>query len=334
MAVDKEPLYEPPPVPHLPEKLTEFPPAHAPSVEHQPVLEEVIKYFSDESYVIPQTEDGQLRDEEKFWLSYECIHRYLRATKWAGAKTAITRLEDTLRWRREFGVYDLITPAHVEPEALTGKMVSFGYDVDGRPALYLRPKNQNTEESIRQMHFLTWMLERSVDLMGPGVENLALMVDFAARAKPPSLSIARMTVNILQNHYPERLGRALIVNVPFFVNVFLKLIAPFLDPVTRDKMRFNPSCVSDGLFTSDMLIGEWGGDCPFEYKHEVYWPALVQMCEKRRAKMMDTWRSLGGKVGLREWDVKCSTDFSGDVNAHDTPVQTDETTDEKADEQS
>lgn len=56
------------------------------------------------------------------------------------------------------------------PQALTGKMVLFGYDADGRPAMYLRPSRQNTEETVRQMHFLTWLLERAVDLMGPGVE--------------------------------------------------------------------------------------------------------------------------------------------------------------------
>lgn len=40
----------------------------------------------------------------------------MRATKFAGAKAAIKRLEETLIWRREYGVYDLITADHVEPE--------------------------------------------------------------------------------------------------------------------------------------------------------------------------------------------------------------------------
>jgi hypothetical protein len=41
--------------------------------------------------------------------------RYLRATKWSSAKAAIERLEATLRWRREFGIYDL-SAEQVEPE--------------------------------------------------------------------------------------------------------------------------------------------------------------------------------------------------------------------------
>ena len=38
--------------------------------------------------------------------------------KWASAQAAIKRLEATLKWRREYGIYDLITASHVEPEVL------------------------------------------------------------------------------------------------------------------------------------------------------------------------------------------------------------------------
>ncbi|KAI0951025.1 hypothetical protein AcW1_008179 [Taiwanofungus camphoratus] len=203
------------------------------------------------------------------------------------------------------------------PQALTGKMVLFGYDADGRPAMYLRPSRQNTEETVRQMHFLTWLLERAVDLMGPGVETIALMVDFADKAKNPSFAQSRASLNILQNHYPERLGRALIANVPFLLNAFFKVITPFVDPATRPKMRFNPSCVRDGLFAPHMLVREWGGARAFEYEHDRYWPVLLRMCQDRRAKMLAAWRESGAKVGLKEWDLKCAAENEkiGMVNA-------------------
>jgi hypothetical protein len=70
-------------------------------------------------------------------------------------------------------------------------------------------------------------------------------------------------------------------------------------------MRFNPRAIEDNLFTADMVMKEWwGGDRDFEYAHEKYWPALLELCEKRRKTWMEKWRKMGGKVGLKEWNYK------------------------------
>ncbi len=55
-------------------------------------------------------------------------------------------------------------------KAVTGKMITFGYDTDRRPAIYMIPSRQNTEDSPRQIEFTVWMLEHALDLTGPGVE--------------------------------------------------------------------------------------------------------------------------------------------------------------------
>ncbi|KAF8071928.1 CRAL-TRIO domain-containing protein [Lyophyllum atratum] len=265
----------------------------------------VLEHFSDPAYQIPTLEKGELTEAEQFWLSCECLLRYLRATKWKSAAAAIQRLDATLKWRREYGIYEDVSASFVEPEAVTGKQVLFGYDSRGRPGLYLFPSRQNTVEATRQIQFTVWMLERTVDLMGPGVETLDLLINYGDKSKNPSLGVARTVLNILQDHYPERLGAALILNVPFLLNAFYKLINPFIDPVSREKMKFNPQVVKDNIFTGDMVMAEWwGGDRDFEYCHDKYWPALVGMCESRRQNWLDKWKALGGKVGVKEWDYK------------------------------
>ena len=55
-------------------------------------------------------------------------------------------------------------------KAVTGKQVVFGYDMLRRPALYMIPSRQNTEESPRQIQHTVWMVERALDLTGPGIE--------------------------------------------------------------------------------------------------------------------------------------------------------------------
>lgn len=76
----------------------------------------VLEHFSVPVYTIPGLEKGELLEEEKFWLSSECLLRYLRAVKWKTSSAAIERLEATLKWRREYGLYDLVKASHVEPE--------------------------------------------------------------------------------------------------------------------------------------------------------------------------------------------------------------------------
>jgi len=109
----------------------------------------------------------------------------------------------------------------------------------------------------------------------------------------------------MQEHYPERLGKAVAINVPFLVHTFFKLVLPFVDPITRAKLAFNPNLVKEGFFTSDMLMANnWGGDHDFEYVHEKYWPALLEASSKNVEKWKKTWKELGGKVGISEWDYK------------------------------
>ena len=48
--------------------------------------------------------------------------------------------------------------------------MAFGYDVHGRPAYYMIPARQNTEDSPRQVEHTFFMLERIIDLMPVGVE--------------------------------------------------------------------------------------------------------------------------------------------------------------------
>ena len=116
---------------------------------------------------------------------------------------------------------------------------------------------------------------------------------------------AMTVLYILQEHYPERLGRALIIRIPFLVSAFLKMIMPFVDPVTRDKIRLNPSPVKEGLFAPEEIMTEaWGGKAEFEWKHEEYWPTLIEMCDAQRDRWTQAWKELGGKVGVKEWDYK------------------------------
>jgi hypothetical protein len=158
---------------------------------------------------------GPIVDEEVMWLTRECLLRYLRATKWS-INEASKRLLVTLSWRRDYGVTNLANGMLVSPENETGKQLLLGYDNAARPCIYLSPGRQNTQPSPRQVQHLVFTIERAIELMIPGQETLALLINFKQSKNrsntAPGISQGREVLNILQTHYPERLGRACIIN--------------------------------------------------------------------------------------------------------------------------
>ncbi|KAJ1559079.1 hypothetical protein HK405_012081, partial [Cladochytrium tenue] len=103
-------------------------------------------------------------------------------------------------------------------------------------------------------------------------------------------------VHVLMNHYPERLGVAYVVNAPWLFGTLWSIVSPFVDPVTRAKIRFVNYRAPAGLVSSDtasvksaatsaatapsplldtvhpsMLLAEYGGDFRFAYDHDQCW---------------------------------------------------------------
>ncbi|KAJ6600973.1 CRAL-TRIO domain-containing protein [Mycena vulgaris] len=198
----------------------------------------------------------------------DTIPRYMRAAKWH-ISDAKNRIKSTLEWRRDYKL-DLIPPEEVRIESETGKLILNGFDNEGRPILYVRPGRENTQTSPRQVRHLVWCLERARDLMPPGQESLVIIVDYKSTTlrTNPSIAVARNVLNILQHHYAETLGRAIVVNFPLLLNFFYKGISPFLDPVTRDKMRFNPNLRE--LVDASQLDSDFGGDFEYEFEKDTY----------------------------------------------------------------
>ena len=177
--------------------------------KYDSVLEKVISWTDLPISSVRSAGKSEITDAERMWLTRECILRYLRATKWDVAETE-RRLMATLVWRREY-----LLPEHdadyISAENETGKQVIMGYDFDCAPCLYLFPGKQNSPKTERQIQHLVFMLERVIDLMPPGQEALTLLITFMnSGGSGSSVGQGKQVLYILQNHYPERLAKALI----------------------------------------------------------------------------------------------------------------------------
>ncbi|SJX65036.1 related to PDR16-protein involved in lipid biosynthesis and multidrug resistance / PHO13-4-nitrophenylphosphatase [Sporisorium reilianum f. sp. reilianum] len=269
----------------LPPKTSEIITNPAPGCTPKPIepltAEQQQKVADLEKYIRRVATEQPPKDDYKVWEGkwlneHNLYQRYLRAAK-GDLENAKKRIKSTLEWRREFRP-EIIAPGSVSPEAETGKQIVSGFDNDGRPLIYLRPARENTTPSDAQVRYLVWTLERAIDFMPPGVENYAIIIDYhkATSQSNPSLSTARAVAHILQNHYVERLGRAFIVNVPWFINAFFTAVTPFLDPITKEKIRFNANLAE--FVPADQLDAEFaGGRYNYEWDFQKYWSTLIQV---------------------------------------------------------
>ncbi|CAG8508181.1 1470_t:CDS:2, partial [Acaulospora morrowiae] len=222
--------------------------------------------------------------KERDWASETCLKRYLRASKW-NLNDAKNRIKNTLEWRREYKPLD-IDPKEVEPEAVTGKIHINGFDKHGRPIVYLRPGLENTKAGPRQVKNVVFTFEAAIAMMPENVESIAIIVDFhnCSVRTSPGLGIAKEFMHVLGSHYPERLSMAMVINAPWYFWSFFRLISPFIDPVTKDKIKFvdlnaNEESKKHRIFDyvyEDQLESVYGGNNVFVYNHEIYWNALLE----------------------------------------------------------
>ncbi|KIM69956.1 hypothetical protein SCLCIDRAFT_1207210 [Scleroderma citrinum Foug A] len=248
-------------------------PIHVYSDEQSAQIEVLRQYVH--TLVLPESDP--YHKWELRWLNRpDTLPRYMRAAKWK-MHDAQKRIKATIEWRRDFKP-DLIPPDEVKIECETGKIILNGFDKDGRPIIYMRPGLENTETGPRQLRHLVWWLERAKDMMPLGQESLVIFVDYktATLRTSPSVSVAAKVLSILQQHYVETLGRAIVVNLPFILNFFFKGISPFLDPVTREKLCFNPNLAD--VIPPSQLDSEFGGEYEFEFDHESYWKQIIGHC--------------------------------------------------------
>lgn len=175
-------------------------------------------------------------------LDDACLARYLRA-RGMDVDKAASMLRNTIAWRHSFGADAIVDRLNlVMEEGATGKaFVAPFLDRTGRTVLVLRPREENTRSHEGNLVHLVYQLERATASMrANGPEKLLLIIDFKGYSmlNAPPMKTSKETLSILQNHYPERLGKAVLLDAPRLFSGAFRALSVFMDPVTREKISF------------------------------------------------------------------------------------------------
>jgi len=151
-------------------------------------------------------------------------------------------LRNTLKWRAENNV-DSIRCDTFESQIIMGHMYSYGSDKIGRPVCVLRVHTELDPHTFEQkLFFMVYCMERAIRLMDERkhVEKMVWLVSCQGYNLKYNgdVGFARALSQVLQDHYPERLGLLLICDAPFIFRAMWKLVWPFIDEHTRQKIIF------------------------------------------------------------------------------------------------
>lgn len=117
------------------------------------------------------------------------------------------------------------------------------------------------------------------------------VIDFSgfSLSNAPPINIALETLNILSNHYPERLGTAIMTDTPWIFGVFWKAVSPFINPVTYNKIIFangeaEKQKVFSRYFDPNQLEKRFGGNHDFVFDDN-FWKVEIAEDQKRMKKL-------------------------------------------------
>eukprot|EP01137_Pigoraptor_chileana_P015549 Opistho-2@71613 len=213
-----------------------------------------------------------LTERQKNFIDDAAIFRYLRARQY-NVKKATDMFRATLDWREEFKP-DEVTIQKVHDQAVAGSNYTRGRDSLGHPTVYMRVHRDPPGNAEEKLNMIVYVLERAIRSMdaSKGVEKLIYIIDLSAFSMSWSsrdLKVGREWLKILQNHYPERCYRILLIDAPTVFWLFWRMLTPFVDPITKNKVVFLHGQKKIDYFAEHFNIEEleedYGGGMPSDY---------------------------------------------------------------------
>ncbi|KAL5795384.1 hypothetical protein ACOSQ2_000204 [Xanthoceras sorbifolium] len=202
------------------------------------------------------------------------LRRFLRARD-LDIEKGSTMLLKYLKWRRTFLPNGSISPSEIPNEIAQKKMFSQGFDKKGRPigVVFGARHFQNKGGLEEFKRFVVYILDKLCEKMPAGQEKFVVIADLQGWGYSNSDLRAYLgALSILQEYYPERLGKLFILHAPYIFMTVWKLVYPFIDNNTKKKIVF----VEDKKLKSTLLeeIDEsqipeiYGGQLPLVPIHE------------------------------------------------------------------
>lgn len=168
------------------------------------------------------------------------IRRFLRSRD-GNLEKASDMFLKFLKWRRAAAPTGFISEAQIQNELPQRKLIIQGFSKKGSPILIAFPsKHYPAKRVLNELkNLVVYYLDKLCASMPRDQEKLVSIVDFQGWGYSNcDIRGYLASLDILQNYYPERLGKVFLIHVPSLFMKAWKIIYPFIDKNTRNKFIF------------------------------------------------------------------------------------------------
>ncbi|OIV98121.1 hypothetical protein TanjilG_25986 [Lupinus angustifolius] len=180
--------------------------------------------------------------------------KFLRARDFK-VKEAFTMIKNTIKWRKEFGIDELLEQQNLVNDDLEKVVYMHGFDKEGHPVCYnIYGEFQNKEvykktfsDEEKREKFLRWRIQfleksiRKLDFTPGSVSTIVQVNDLKNSPGPGKWELRQATkqaLHLLQDNYPEFVAKQVFINVPWWYLAVNRMISPFLTQRTKSKFVF------------------------------------------------------------------------------------------------
>ncbi|RDX73219.1 Patellin-3, partial [Mucuna pruriens] len=256
--------------------------------------------------------------------------KFLRARDFK-VKDAFAMIKSTIRWRKEFGMEELLEEELGDD--LEKAVYMHGFDKEGHPVCYnIYGEFQNKElykktfsDEDKRVKFLRWRIQfleksiRNLDFTPGGISTIVQVNDLKNSPGPAKWELRQATkqaLHLLQDNYPEFVAKQVFINVPWWYLAVNRMISPFLTQRTKSKFVFaGPSKTAETLLryiSAEQLPVKYGGlskDGEFGISDAVT-EITVRPAAKHTVELPVTENSLlSWELRVIGWDVSYGAEF-------------------------
>ncbi|XP_058731146.1 patellin-3-like [Vicia villosa] len=256
--------------------------------------------------------------------------KFLRARDFK-VKEAFTMIKDTIRWRKEFGIEELLDEKL--GDELEKAVYMHGFDKENHPVCYnIYGEFQNKElykktfsDEEKRQNFLRWRIQfleksiRNLDFNNGDACTIVHVNDLKDSPGPGKWELRQATkqaLQLFQDNYPEFVAKQVFINVPWWYLAVNRMISPFLTQRTKSKFVFaGPSKSTETLLSyiaPEQLPVKYGGlskDGEFGNSDAVT-EATIKPASKYTVEFPVTEKCLvSWEVRVIGWEVKYGAEF-------------------------